>query len=118
MVSRDLRRLAVALAVAAIAAHGGSSARAKAPGGRKVVLVGLDAADWQAIDPLVTRGELPAFARLNAAGRTADDHGVLDFMVDLPGGGQRPVGVHERRVPALWNLFSAAGDTVAVVGWW
>ncbi|PYQ46708.1 MAG: hypothetical protein DMF78_25685, partial [Acidobacteria bacterium] len=141
MVSRGLRRLAAALTVLAAVVVPSEATRAAAPAGRKVVLVGLDAADWQAIDPLVARGELPTFARLKSAGRTGlllstppllspivwttiatgrtpDDHGVLDFMADLPGGGQRPVGSRERRVPALWNLFSSAGDTVAVVGWW
>src|SRR5688500_18256690 len=80
-------------------------------GGRPVLLVGIDAADWAVIDPLVAAGRLPAFARLRAGGRTAtlvatppllspiiwttiatgrhpDEHGVLDFMADLPGGGQ------------------------------
>ena len=108
---------------------------------RKVILIGLDAADWAAIDPLIAQGRLPAFARLKAAGHAAtllstpplvspiiwttiatgrppDEHGVLDFMVDLPGGGQAPVGSIHRKVPALWTLFSAAGRNVAVVGWW
>jgi Tfp pilus assembly protein PilF len=104
------------------------------------VLVGLDAADWQVIDPLVRAGRLPVFARLEARGRTGrllatpplvspilwttiatgrrpEDHRVLDFMVDLPGGGQASVPSTERRVSALWNLFSDAGRRVAVVGW-
>jgi Tfp pilus assembly protein PilF len=53
-----------------------------------------------------------------ATGRYPEDHGVLDFMVDTPAGDQTPVSAAERRVPALWNLFSAAGRRVAVVGWW
>lgn len=108
---------------------------------RQVLLIGLDGADWNAIDPLVDAGRLPTFARLRAAGRTAtlvaspplvspilwttiatgrhpDEHGVLDFMVDLPTGGQAPVGSIHRKVPALWNLFSASDRRVAVVGWW
>jgi tetratricopeptide (TPR) repeat protein len=108
---------------------------------RKILLVGLDAADWEAIEPLVARGRLPTFARLLGAGHTAtlvstpplvspmiwttiatgrppDQHGVLDFMADLPGGGQAPVGAAQRQVPALWSLFSAAQRSVAVVGWW
>jgi tetratricopeptide (TPR) repeat protein len=116
-------------------------APAPAPPSRRVLLVGVDGADWSAIDPLVAAGRLPAFARLRAAGRTAtlvatpplvspilwttiatgrhpDDHGVLDFMVDLPSGGQGPVGSMQRRTPALWSLFSAHGRRVAVVGWW
>lgn len=112
-----------------------------APGHRPILLIGIDAGDWAAIDPLVAAGKLPAFARLKAHGRTGlllstppllspilwttiatgrspEDHGVLDFMVDLPGGGQAPVSAASRRVPALWNLFSEAGRRVAVVGWW
>ena len=111
------------------------------PDGRRVLLVGLDAADWAMADPLVAAGRLPTFARLRAAGRTAtlvstppllspiiwttiatgrppDEHGVLDFMVDLPGGGQAPVGSSHRKTPALWTLFSSRGRSVAVVGWW
>ena len=109
--------------------------------GRRVILVGLDAADWRAIDPLIAQGKLPAFARLRTAGRTGvmlseppllspilwttiatgrppEEHGVLDFMVDLPRGGQAPVTGASRRVPALWKLASNAGRSVAVVGWW
>jgi tetratricopeptide (TPR) repeat protein len=106
-----------------------------------IVLVGLDAADWLAIDPLIRAGKLPTFARLRALGRTGimtstpplispiiwttiatgvepENHGVLDFMADLPDGRQVPVGASQRRAPALWNLFSNAGRRVAVVGWW
>ncbi len=108
---------------------------------RPVVLVGLDAADWLAIDPLVAAGRLPTFARLKTFGRTGvmvstpplispmiwttiatglepENHGITDFMVDLPGGRQAPVGSSQRLAPAIWNLFSAAGRQVAIVGWW
>jgi len=108
---------------------------------RRLVLVGLDGADWLTIDRLVADGKLPAFRRLKARGRTGvmvstppllspilwttiatgrhpEDHGILDFVVDTPGGGQVPVSASRRRVPALWNLLSTAGRTVAVVGWW
>jgi len=111
------------------------------PAGRRVLLVGVDAADWAVVDPLVAAGRLPAFARLRAAGHTdtlvatppllspilwttiatgrpPDEHGVLDFMVDLPGGGQAPVGSIHRKAPALWTLLSSRGRSVAVVGWW
>ncbi len=114
---------------------------ARPPTGRPIILLALDAADWLVIDPLIEAGSLPTFARLRASGRTGtlratppllspilwttiatgrepEDHGVLDFMVDLPSGGQAPVAVTSRRVPALWNLFSDAERRVSVVGWW
>jgi len=138
---------AVSLALLAVAAACSSDRARPSPSpaagvtGRKVLLVGLDAADWAVIDPMVKAGRLPAFARLRAAGRTGtllatppllspiiwttiatgrppDEHGVLDFMVDLPGGGQEPVGSVHRKAPALWNLFSSRGRSVAAVGWW
>jgi len=106
-----------------------------------VVLLGLDGADWLVLDPLIEAGKVPTLARLRSRGRTGtllatppllspilwttiatgrspEDHRILDFMVDLPTGGQVPVPSTERRVSALWNLFSAAGRTVGVVGWW
>jgi tetratricopeptide (TPR) repeat protein len=130
--------LAAALVVAVTLAQ---AAAAPVERPRPVVLVGLDGADWQVIEPLAAAGRLPAFARLREAGRTGvlkatpplvspilwttiatgrrpEDHQVLDFMVDLPSGGQAPVGVGQRRVEALWNVASARGRRVAVVGWW
>jgi tetratricopeptide (TPR) repeat protein len=134
--------LAIALAVPLVIA--GCRRQPPAPAAaahRTVILVGLDGADWAIIDPLIAQGRLPAFARLKAAGHAAtlvatpplvspiiwttiatgrppDEHGVLDFMVDLPGGGQAPVGSIHRKVPALWTLFSAEQREVGVVGWW
>ena len=132
-----------------LAAGGASgSACAAAPdiaagkaGSRRVILVGLDGADWSAIRPLARAGKLPSFSRVLSSGRTGvllatpplvspilwttigtgrspEDHGILDFMVDLPTGGQAPVTSAHRQVPALWNLFSDAGRSVAVIGWW
>ena len=111
------------------------------PPQRKIVLVGVDAADWLAIDPLIRAGKLPTFARLRARGRTGvmvstpplispmlwttiatgvepENHGILDFTADLANGRQMPVGSSQRLAPALWNLFSGAGRRVAIVGWW
>jgi predicted Zn-dependent protease len=115
--------------------------RGPEPRPARVLLIGIDAGDWLTIDPLLAQGQLPAFAKLRAEGRTGilraepplvspilwtsiatgrlpEEHGVLDFVVDLPGGGQAPVAATSRRVPALWNLFSRAGRSAAVVGWW
>jgi Flp pilus assembly protein TadD len=142
--SARARRLPLlAWILAALAGAGTSAAVATAEGTarpRPIVLVGIDGGDWLAIDPLVAAGRLPTFARLKARGRTGllvatppilspivwttiatgrrpEDHRILDFMVDLPGGGQAPVTSSERRVAALWNVFSDHGRTVGVVGW-
>jgi tetratricopeptide (TPR) repeat protein len=134
------RWLVVAAALLAAPASPQTKATPAGAQPRPIALVGLDGGDWLAIDRLVARGELPSFARLKARGRTGlmratpplvspilwttiatgrrpEDHRVLDFMVDLPGGGLAPVTSSERRVAALWNLFSERERTVAVVGW-
>src|SRR3954468_503134 len=138
-------RIAVAVAVVILALDTLAASRAAAAGAHgsspAIIVVGLDAADWLAIDPLVAAGRPPTFARLKTRGRTGvmvstpplispliwttiatgldpENHGITDFMVDLPGGRQAPVGSSRRLAPAIWNRFSAAGRNVAVVGWW
>jgi len=110
--------------------------------GAKVVLLGLDGADWQLLDPLIQAGKVPTLARLKqsgawanlrsmdpmlspllwttlATGKPPEEHGVMDFMVRDPETGRpSPVGANSRRVRALWNFFSAAGRSCDVIAWW
>ncbi|HEU5249414.1 MAG TPA: alkaline phosphatase family protein, partial [Thermoanaerobaculia bacterium] len=54
-----------------------------------------------------------------ATGVGPDVHRVLDFQeVDPKTGAKLPVSGLSRAVPAVWNLASAAGKKVGVVGWW
>jgi predicted AlkP superfamily phosphohydrolase/phosphomutase/Flp pilus assembly protein TadD len=113
-----------------------------AHGQRRVILIGLDGADWSLLDRLAATGRMPNLARLTREGRTArlksaipllspiiwtsiatgatpDLHGVLDFLeVDSATGVVAPVSGRSRRLPAVWNLASSAGQRVGVVGWW
>ncbi|MDX1389128.1 MAG: alkaline phosphatase family protein, partial [Acidobacteriota bacterium] len=110
--------------------------------GTKILIVGIDGADWQIADPLIERGLLPNLAALRergawgnikaltpilspliwtsvATGVTADRHGILDFLIRDPATGQHvPVNSRFRRVRALWNLFSDAGLSADIVAWW
>ncbi len=110
--------------------------------GVRVLIVGLDGADWQIAGPLIEQGRLPTLARLReggawgnvkaltpvlspllwtsvATGVTADRHGVLDFLMRDPATGRTvPVSSRFRRVRALWNLYSEAGLSADVVAWW
>jgi len=110
--------------------------------GLRVVLVGLDGADWDVIDPMIARGELPRLARLRrdgvwgrlrssvptlspllwttvATGKSPDRHGINDFLVEDPRTGRRvPINSTFRRVRAFWNILSEAGIPVDVVAWW
>src|SRR5262249_43973801 len=110
--------------------------------GVKIAILGLDGADWELIDPLLARGEMPNLARLKergawgnmktmsptlspllwtsmATGKTPEEHGIVDFLVKDPATGKVvPVSSRSRRVQALWNMFGAAGRKSAFVAWW
>ncbi len=109
---------------------------------RRVLVVGWDGADWSLVEPLVEAGLMPNLAGLMAAGTWGEleslrpllspliwttmatgvgpeEHGILDFVeVDPESGAKVPITGRGRRVPALWNLATAAGLKVAVSGWW
>jgi hypothetical protein len=106
---------------------------ARRESGQRVLLVGLDGADWDLIDPMIERGELPRFASLKrdgawarmrsnvptlspllwttiATGKSPDRHGINDFLVADPRTGQRvPINSTFRRVKALWSILADAG---------
>jgi predicted AlkP superfamily phosphohydrolase/phosphomutase len=130
--------LLVALDVA-VQRSGGSSVAGKT---YKVMLLGLDGADPDFIEPMVAAGKLPNFARLLregaygrcqtfkptksvvvwtsiATGKRMEKHGVIDWMVLSPDGQEKvPATGHVRRTEALWNMASAADRRVQVVNWW
>ncbi|HVM47102.1 MAG TPA: alkaline phosphatase family protein [Candidatus Acidoferrum sp.] len=111
------------------------------PTGGKLLLIGWDAADWEMIDPLIARNQMPALARLIAGGvrgnlatlqpalspmlwtsiatgKRADKHGICGFTEPLPdASGIGPVRSTSRKCKALWNVFSQAGRKTNVIGW-
>lgn len=108
----------------------------------KVLVLGLDGLDWDLVLPWVEAGKMPNLERLMEAGTwgemttivpmlspliwttmatgfSADVHGVLDFVERNPDTGQMaPITGRSRKVPAIWNIASALGLSVDVVGWW
>jgi len=103
------------------------------------ILFGVDGADWDVIEWLWEEGRLPHLRQLAdrgiaapletfhhaspviwttvATGVMPDVHGITEFVVPTVKGDQ-PVSSSIRRVPALWNMVTAAGGRVAVAGWW
>jgi len=110
--------------------------------GLRVLLFGIDGADWDIIDPLIARGGLPNLARLKkqgawarlkssvptlspllwttiATGKAPDRHGIDDFLVVDPATGQRvPINSTFRKTRALWNIVSEAGLRSDTIAWW
>ncbi|MCE9592863.1 MAG: alkaline phosphatase family protein [Planctomycetes bacterium] len=114
----------------------------RAPSGLKIVLIGIDGATWDVIDPMLDTGELPTFAGLIqrgsraplesqtpilspciwttiATGRNRKDHGIFRFRsttttADRP----RLMATTDRTAPAIWNMVTSFGVGVGVVGWW
>ena len=108
----------------------------------RVMVLGLDGADPDVIDLLVSEGKLPNFARLRrdgasgrlesrqpllspviwttiATGKTPDLHRIGHFAaLNSVTGEQLPVTSRMRKVKALWNIVSDSGRSSAVVGWW
>ncbi len=136
---RFLGVLAVLIAVAAIA----SIARSRSGNGaRRVIVVGLDGADWQLLDRYRVAGTMPELDRLVREGRSGVlrslvpplsplvwttiatgasplQHRILDFTRFNPATGQRePITSDERRTKAVWEMASESERDVAVFGLW
>src|SRR5204862_95865 len=63
----DVTALRLHAAASPAPGPGGPAARTARPTG-KILLVGLDGADWNIVDPLLARGALPHLARLIKGG--------------------------------------------------
>jgi hypothetical protein len=144
--SPGLRALGAALALVAIVvlavgvgARQGTGTAAAAPAGDvpRVAIIGVDGCDWEKLGPLVEAGHLPNFQRLMdrgaygplwstpplvspriwttiATGKNADKHGIHDF-VNADG---VPVNSTMRTATPVWDIVSAFGLPVGVVGWY
>ena len=108
----------------------------------RVLVFGLDALDWDFVDPLIASGGMPNLKRLVdsgtsgrmqtlvpilspliwtsvATGVSPDEHGVLDFVERDPATNlMLPVSARSRRAPAVWEMASVLGKQVAVTAWW
>lgn len=137
MYSCSRGNLRAALALGLIILSGCTESPASPP--HPFVVIGVDGAEWAAIERLWERGELPHLRRLSETGaRTAlgtkygaspviwntiatgmrrERHGIVGFVKSTPDG-DRPVASTMRRSPAIWEMVSKAQLRVAVLGWW
>ncbi len=109
---------------------------------RRLLVVGWDAADWIIIDRLIAAGRMPTLkAALDAGvradlrtlepklspllwtsiatGKTADKHGILNFVEPKPdGSGLQVASSTSRAGKALWNILCQSGVRTHTVGWY
>jgi len=101
-----------------------------------VLLIGIDAATWDVMKPLIATGKLPTFARLVhdgfsatlrslepmlspaiwttiATGKTPQHHGIVSFLAQ-----DIPVTSNLRRSESLWTIAGREHRRVNVVGWY
>lgn len=96
----------------------------------RVLVVGVDGASWNALDPLLAAGELPAFAALVARGATAELDTVEPVISPVvwtsiaTGRSPRAHGVsgfltsrRQLRVPTVFERLAAAGLRVGLYEW-
>ncbi|MCF8128791.1 MAG: alkaline phosphatase family protein [Deltaproteobacteria bacterium] len=112
------------------------------PIAEKILLIGWDAADWNVINPLMDRGEMPRLESLVnagvmgnlatlypelspmlwtsiATGKRAYKHGIYGFSEPDPSGrGVQPVTNLSRKTKAIWNILSQKDKKCNVLGWW
>ncbi len=106
----------------------------------RVLMIGIDGADWEIVDRLAASGRLPVLDRLRregaagvllseepllspivwttiATGRSPADHGIFGFLTRR-GGRTEPVRSDERRLRAFWNILTDMGVPAGAIGWY
>jgi hypothetical protein len=109
----------------------------------RVVILGLDGADWQLIDPLIKQGRLPLFKELKekyawgflrtstparspviwtsiATGKTSAKHGIDDFRSKKPNAAGKfsIFNSMDIRQPLLWDMLGDHGRRSVLVSWY
>lgn len=126
--------LAVAAAIAVLAGCGGRGGSSD----RRILLVGIDGAEWSVARPLIEDGRLPNLARLMengaycglrslepkekspviwatiATGKLPEKHGIGDYVVE---GTDRLTTSNMWRARPFWDILGERGRKVGVVGW-
>jgi len=105
-----------------------------------VVIIGLDGAGWNLIQPLLDKGELPNLNTLMkkgshgllrterpvmssviwtsiATGKSMAKHGIADWTFIDKNNVRVPYRQSERRVKAFWNILGNSGWKVGIVNW-
>lgn len=107
----------------------------------KLLILGIDAATWDIIDPLIARGKMPHLKSLIddgvratpktlnptispaiwttvATGRVPEKHGIRNFLGVAKDYEFQFIGSDSRTVKALWNILSEKEYKVGLFSWW
>lgn len=138
---RPLLLLVVLVSLVTVLGCGGR-ATPVSPAPSRTVVIGIDALDWQVVDPLLAAGELPNFAALMrastsgvnlsfvpmekspliwasmATGLEPENHGVGGFLKGKGEEYETLASAGDWQAPALWDIAGAAERTSCVIGWW
>jgi len=109
---------------------------------RKLLVIGWDAADWKAINPLIEKGAMPNLEKMIsegvkgnlstldpplspmlwtsiATGKRPYKHGILGFTEPKKdNSGIQPVLNTSRKCKAIWNILMQEGYKTHSIGWW
>lgn len=122
---------------------GGGQEAHQSPAPRQTVILGIDAMDWQVVDPLLEAGRLPHLASLRdasvsgvnlsfvplekspliwasmATGLEPEHHGVGGFLRGRDGEQYDGLAsAADWQAPAIWDIAGAAGLRSCIIGWW
>ncbi len=139
---RILATILLVLAACLAGGCGGDQGPPASPAPRTTVILGIDALDWQALDPVIAAGKAPTLAGLREAGASGvhlsfvplekspliwasmasglepGDHGVGGFVRSRGDEYEVLASAADWRAPALWDIAGAAGLRSCIIGWW
>lgn len=112
----------------------------KAPSPGPVIVIGVDGADWNIINPLMEQGKLPYFAQLVeqgssgiletirptkspviwtsiATGKSMHKHGILDWVYVDKNNNQVPYSGGDIKVKTFWKILGEENFRAGVINW-
>lgn len=129
----------VAAVVFVAGCGGGQKAETSNPDANKLLVIGIDSADWRLLKPMMEEGRLPVLSKFMTqsthgrmktffplekspllwasicTGVEPEAHGVCNFV---KGKDQKPASGSSWFAPAIWDILGAANRSTSLVGMW